>query len=224
MDLPGINKRYNTRLKMAHIFNPIDFLNTDADKLKKVVFKGIVGYYWYMRLRGYEVDDVNYGRKSFGSQYALSQKTDDKKDILKYLMKLSEKAGRRLRMHGYQAGGIHLSLSFEDHGYFSKGTIIPASMYATQDIFYQAKLLLDESGKLPSKVTNMSVKVFNLTPMTPLQLGLFNDSRLDSKSLAHASDLINDRYGEFTLSPAIMANMQDVILKRIAFGNVSDYN
>jgi hypothetical protein len=45
---------------------------------------------------------------------------------------------------------------------------------------------------------------------------------MDSKSLARAADLINDKYGEFTLVPATTANMQDVILKRVAFGNARD--
>ncbi len=37
-----------------------------------------------------------------------------------------------------------------------------------------------------------------------------------------AADLVNDKYGEFTIVPATMANMQDVILKRVAFGSVRD--
>jgi hypothetical protein len=67
-------------------------------------------------------------------------------------------------------------------------------------------------------VTNIGVTVFNLNPANPEQLGLFDDSRLNSRSLAKAADEVNDRFGEFTLVPAVMANMQDVILKRVAFG------
>jgi hypothetical protein len=61
-----------------------------------------------------------------------------------------------------------------------------------------------------------------LQPAEPEQLGLFDDTRLDTRSLAKAADMVNDRYGEFTLVPALMANMQDVILKRVAFGSVKD--
>jgi hypothetical protein len=64
----------------------------------------------------------------------------------------------------------------------------------------------------------MGVTVFNLYPGQPVQLGLFDDSRLDTRSLAKAADMVNDKYGEFTIVPALMANMQDVILKRAAFG------
>jgi hypothetical protein len=54
------------------------------------------------------------------------------------------------------------------------------------------------------------------------QLGLFDGTRLDTRSLAEASDAINDRYGEFTVVPATMANMHDTIIKRVPFGSVRD--
>ena len=53
-------------------------------------------------------------------------------------------------------------------------------------------------------------------------MGLFDGTRLDTRSLAIASDKLNDRYGEFTVVPAAMANMQDVIIKRVPFGSVRD--
>jgi hypothetical protein len=85
----------------------------------------------------------------------------------------------------------------------------------------QAQKLLN-SAHIPTRVTNIGISVYNLIPAEPQQLGLFDDSRLDTTSLAHASDIINDLYGEFTLTPAIMANMQDVILKRVAFGSIKE--
>ncbi len=39
--------------------------------------------------------------------------------------------------------------------------------------------------------------------------------------LARAADEVNDRYGEFTVVPATMANMDEIILDRIAFGGAS---
>jgi len=45
---------------------------------------------------------------------------------------------------------------------------------------------------------------------------------MDNKALSDACDSINDRYGEYTIVPALMANMEDLILDRIAFGSVKD--
>ena len=219
MDLPGINVRYQARLNVNGIHSPLQFLDTPMDILKKQVFHSVVGYYWYMRLRGYEVDHIDYGRKSYGQQYAIGQKTTNRQELSRYLMKLCEKAGRRMRQADYIAGGVHVWLGYENRTYWAKGRKLKTEIYSTQDIFIASQRLLNEAT-IPCKVTNIGVSVFNLRPYRPEQLGLFDDSRLDTSSLAKASDIINDRYGEFTLVPALMANMQDVILKRVAFGNV----
>jgi DNA polymerase-4 len=174
-----------------------------------------------MRLRGHEIDSVDFGRKSFGQQYAIGEKTSDVQQLSRLLMKLCEKTGRRLRGSNYVAGGIHLWLNFEDRTYWAKGKKLRSDVYSTQDIFLAAQRLLN-SAEIPARATNIGVTVFNLHPSTPEQLGLFDDSRLDTRGLAKAADMVNDRYGEFTLVPALMANMQDVILKRVAFGSVKE--
>lgn len=248
-DLPGISSRYKIRLNLAGIYTPLQFLDASLPLIKKQVFKSIVGYYWYMRLRGHEIDAYESKRASFGNQYALGQKTADKQEILKLLMKLCEKTGRRLRANGYTAGGVHLWLTLQNRSYWARSKKTKAIIYSTQDIYGQAQKLLDQAlvdlnsvvklgpqldhdymatttvkdgvpSEFPFKVTNISVTVFNLSPAQPVQAGLFDDTRLDSRSLAIAADEVNDKFGEFTLTPAVMANMQDVILKRVAFGGI----
>lgn len=220
MDLPGINVRYQARLNLAGIYTPLQFLDAPPEYLKQVVFKGIVGYYWYLRLRGHEIDDLDFGRKSFGHQYALSQKTSDLFELKKLIMKLSEKTGRRLRQFNYSAKGIHLSLGFEDHSYYSK-SLKCAELYSTYDIYLAATKLL-EQAPIDSKVRHLAMSVYDLASNIDKQLNLFSGTRYDQKSIAKASDIINNRYGEFTLIPALMANMQNIILKRVAFGRVND--
>ena len=221
LDLPGINTRFKARLNIAGIYTPSQFLDAPLSLLKKQVFKSINGYYWYLRLRGHEIDGVGFGRKSYGQQYALGDKTADKEKLARLLMKLSEKAGRRLRSHGYIAEGIYLWLNFENRTYWAKGKDTKTDIYATQDIYRHAQRLLSQV-QIPARVTNMGVTVYKLKRCSPEQLGLFDGTRLDTKPLARAADAVNDKYGEFTVVPATMANMQNVIIKRVAFGNVRD--
>ena len=221
IDLTGINVRYQARLKAAGIHTPLQFLDTPAHVLKKEVFRSIVGYYWYLRLRGHEIDNVDTKTRSFGQQYALGQKTYDRQELSRLLMKLCEKTGRRLRKHGFAASGVHLMLGFEDRRYWAKGRKQKSDLYATQDIYIAVQRLLD-SATIPCKVTNISITVFDLHKEALSQASLFDDTRLDRRSLAVAADEVNDRYGEFTLIPALMANMQDTILKRVPFGSVRD--
>lgn len=221
IDLTGINVRYQARLKAAGIHTPLQFLDAPAHVLKKEVFRSIVGYYWYLRLRGHEIDNIDTKTRSFGQQYALGQKTYDRQELSRLLMKLCEKTGRRLRKHGFAAGGVHLMLGFEDRRYWAKGRKQKSDLYATQDIFIAVQRLLD-SATIPCKVAHISVTVFDLHKEALSQASLFDDTWLDRRSLAVAADEVNDRYGEFTLIPALMANMQDTILKRVPFGSVRD--
>jgi hypothetical protein len=43
-----------------------------------------------------------------------------------------------------------------------------------------------------------------------------------SHAVAAAMDKINDKYGEFVITPALMMGMDDTIIDRIAFGGVKE--
>jgi DNA polymerase-4 len=258
VDLPGINSRFRARLRAEQIFTPLEFLDADLNTLKKRVFKSINGYHWYMRLRGYEADAVEFSRKSIGHQHALSEKTDDIEKLEKLLMKLCEKTGRRLRKNNLYATGIHLYLGFVTPYYtdpagfenmrqlrsWHHGEKVHRRLYSTQEIYEVAKKLLYQAD-IAGKVRILAVNVFGLEPWEPVQLNLFEVQKLiktistiqgdsvysnggevrdlDSrKRISDAVDAINNRYGEFVITPAAMLDMQGTILDRIAFGQVKD--
>lgn len=261
VDLPGINVRFRARLRQAGIYTPLEFLRADMPVLRRQVFKSINGYHWYMRLRGYEADNVEFGRKSIGHQYALKDKTTELPKLETLLIKLCEKTGRRLRKNNLYATGIHLYLgfvsefpafdgpaSFENmHAIRSwhHGETLPYRLYSTSDIYGAARKLL-QSAVISSRVKIMSVHVFGLQPWEPVQTSIF-DAKYElgskhqasdksplramhttvrsvevGKRVSDAVDAINDRYGEFVLTPAMMMDMQGTILDRIAFGQVRD--
>jgi DNA polymerase-4 len=252
VDLPGINTRFRARLRTAGIYTPLEFLDADLYTLKKRVFKSIIGYYWYLRLRGHEIDDVEFSRKSIGHQHALSDKTTDTDKLERLLIKLCEKTGRRLRKNNLYATGVHLYLGFvSDHTAFEgavgfenmykmkswhHGEKVYYRLYSTQDIYEAAKRLLHQAA-ISGPVRIMSVHVFGLEPWDPEQLTIFDtvamqkDTRLDrshfssvtaGKRISDAVDAVNNRYGEFVITPAVMLDMQGTILDRIAFGQVKD--
>jgi DNA polymerase-4 len=221
-DLTGINYRYEARLNASGIYSPAQFFRAPRDKLKKQVFKGIVGNQWYARLRGWEVDDADWGRKSIGHNYAIGQKTRDPDELARLLSKLCHKVGRRLRRLGYSARGIHLSLAFQNREWWSKSRDTGGFMYANDHIFHHPQAIL-KTAPLPDKAAHIAVSVYGLVRTEPEQLSIFGGSRIDAKAIADACDAINDRYGEYAVSSARMVGMEDLILERIAFGSVKDY-
>ncbi|MBA2279405.1 hypothetical protein H0V99_03135 [Candidatus Saccharibacteria bacterium] len=241
-DLPGINVRYRRRLQEYGIMTPLDFLHAERRVLEKVVFKSIVGYYWYLRLRGYEIDKFESRRGQIGHQYALPHKTADRDELARLLMKLCEKVGRRLRKEGLTAGGIHLYFSFmsyQEYGHKDNGFIggenlksktawhhgekVGYRLYSTESVYRAAKSILARA-ELYSKVRGMSITTFDLAPADPEQLSLLNNERsfAAERHISDAVDEINNRYGEFVITPATMLDMQGEIIDRIAFGNVRD--
>lgn len=221
-DLCGISYRYEPRLKAAGINDALEFLDAERWYLQKQVFHSIGGYYWYLRLRGHEIDRVDFGRKSYGNQYALGNKTRDRNELERLLMKLCEKAGRRLRRGGYIARSVSLYLRLENKSGHHVHRKFAQPFYSSLSIYRHAKLLLD-AYDLPVRVTLMSVTVADLELADPEQLNLFEDMQFGNEgALVMALDEINNRYGEFTITPASMTDMGDLILDRIAFGNVQE--
>ncbi len=147
-----------------------------------------------------------------------------KDEIMKILMKLCEKMGRRLREHGSVARGIHLALYYGDHTHFNQGKTLSADMVTTLELYKAAEQLFvtNFSGKIVKK---MSVTCFNLCmPEKDFQDSLFDTTfskrRIKMRLVTPALDIVNDRYGEFSIFSGRMLESNDLIPERIAFGNV----
>jgi DNA polymerase IV len=91
-------------------------------------------------------------------------------------------------------------------------------VYTTQEIYEKALRLLNMSG-FKRQVRNLAVSVYDLVPSSDEQLELFASPK---HAVSEAMDTINDRWGEFVITPALMMGMDDVILDRIAFGGVKE--
>jgi len=220
-DICGINKRFEARLNAAGIFTPLQFLDASADKLRYEVFHSIVGIQWYERLRGYEVDGVEFERKSFGQDYALGKKTDNPEELARILMKLCEKMGRRLRRSGNGAYGIHVAMLYADYSFWHKARKGHNMLYTTQDL-YRSALLVFNSQPVRKVVTKLSVSCYDLVPHGAEQETLFETDIEKASCVSDALDSVNNKYGEYTIVPALMLGMSDLVLDRVAFGSVKE--
>lgn len=221
LDLCGINTRYQARLNAYGIFTPLAFLAASLQTLKKQVFQSINGYYWYLRLRGWEIDAVDFRRKSFGQSYALAHHTADPKALAPLLMKLTEKMGRRLRKAGYKAGGIHVSCVYTDWTYWHEGRSFQRDMYTTSELFKKV-LLVCNRQPVRKTIAKLAVSCYDLTPAGNVQEELFSRELEQQHNVSDAADRINDTYGEYMVTPALMMGLGDQIIDRIAFGGVKE--
>jgi DNA polymerase-4 len=218
-DLHGINNRLTARLCSAGIYTVPDFLTSDIPRLRSV-FHSIAGYYWYLRLRGFEIDNVDFGRKSFGNMYSLPKHYSDSQNLAPILHKLIEKMSFRLRRSGYQTRGLYLGILYTDHSFWHYRRCLPRHIFAATDIYRIFYRLLLRSP-LEKPVANIAISCFDLTKDNAVQLDLFNtiSRRLN---LSSALDNINSRYGHFVISPAAMIDTTSLVPDRIGFGNIGD--
>lgn len=220
-DLCGINYRMEARLNTSGIYTPLDLLNAPADVLHKRVYKSIEGFRWFKRIRGWEVDGVTYGRKTYGNDYAIYIATDNKEELSQLLMKLCEKTGRRLRKDGYIARGAHLWLYYADKTFWHHGKKGKGILYSTNDIFLDIMRIFNKQPEFKA-VSKLGVSVYGIEPTHPEQMELFDTVASKQRQIAGAVDSINDRYGEFTIVPALIMNMENKIIKRVPFGASKD--
>lgn len=218
-DICGINNALKTRLNLGGIFSCTQFLDAPLPTLKSI-FKSVGAYHWYLRLRGWEIDDVQFSRKSIGHTYALPKPTNNEKELGNILLRLCEKVGSRLRNNSYVANGIWVSCLYKDNIGFSKSHKIEQPIFSTSDIFGHSLKILNYTG-YRNLITNMAVSVFGLSKSLYQQEGLFSDIE-KKKSVSKAEDEINGRFGDFTLTRASLIGMDKKILDRIAFGGIKD--
>lgn len=214
-DLPGINIKTQARLYGAGIYDVWQMYNSQIQNLNKG-FRSILSFYWYLRLRGYQVDEIDLSRKSFGNSYSLPIHNGKKSELYPILQKLAEKTGSRMRRKKYFAKGVHVSLYFRDKaGYWHEGHVQSRVLFDSREIFAASKFLLQKAPELP--VHTIAITCFDLKKDNILQLELF-DNREKKLNLISAIDNVNEKFGANVVMSANLLYVKDKVLDRIGFG------
>ena len=218
-DLTGIKTRNAIRLNGMGIYSVLDFYQSPVWKLR-AAFHSITGLYWHMRLSGFEVDDTPSKRGSFGNSVAIGKNLSKLEELTPILARLTEKMSVRLRGSGYGAKGVHLAIVYKDGTWWHRGRQMDRSCFDSRD-FYKAAFKLLVEASILKPVLNIAVSCFSLEKDKFLQLEFFND-KPKQKRLVEAEDLINDRWGGFSVGSARSFGGADTVLDRIAFGGVKE--
>jgi len=216
-DLTGIAWRNEHRLNAVGIFTPLEFLDADVVTLRDIVFKSIVGEQWYQRLRGYEVDDVDFGMKTVGRQYVLESYNLSRNDIVRRLHNLCESVGQRMRGKGKSARGILVYAKTRDRQYWHRRQMCPLPFYSDQAIFAQAALLF--AGAPRESMREIGVSCYQLEDYAEDQLSLFGDQLAREQQITDAVDTINQRFGERAIHSAHTLGTSGIVKTKVPFGS-----
>ncbi len=217
-DLTGIKARNEARLRATGIYTVMEMFEAPIWKLK-AAFSGAPGYYWYLRLRGLSIDDIEFGRRSYGNSYALPKPYATKEELAPIITKLVTKTTKRLRHAGYIARGAHLAVLYTDGSFWHKGAVSSIPLFSTSDMYQAIMHLFAQSDQNP--VRNVAVSVFNLSKNEHLQLSFFTNT-LKTEMLMKSVDQVNERWGDYVVYPARMVTAGSAVPDRIAFGGVKE--
>lgn len=200
-DLCGVGSKTSRQLMIYSIKTCGDLGRFPVDILKKRF--GIVGEQLSRMGRGIDdspvipaedADEV----KSVGHSMTLERDIEDRKDILKFLLQLSEMVGRRARRYNVWGKTITLSIRYADFDtWVGKQETLRQYINQSEDIYRAAVAILD-TLVLMQPIRLLGVRLSNLRYESN-QLPLFEEERKKA-FLVNAMDEVNDRYGDFSVT------------------------
>ena len=215
-DLTGIAHRNERRLNSVGIYTPLQFLDADVTTLQKIVFKSVVGEWWYKRLRGFEVDDVETQLGRVGRQYVLERFDLTHEEIAQRLHHLCESVGSRLRTQNLAARGVYIYAKTFEQGYWHASTLSPLPFYSDRAIYAQALQLFN---KAPDTIREIGVHCYELTALEDSQISLFADEITRERQVTEAVDDLNKRFGERTVHSADTLATSIYVSTKVPFGS-----
>lgn len=230
-DLTGIAHRNEHRLNAVGIYTPLQFLDASPETLAKMVFKSVCGYQWHQRLRGWEVDDVQYDLKTAGRQYVLERRNMPRAEVLTRLHTLAEATGAKLRSQGKNARGVGVYARIADvdalgesngrwgrkGNYWHQKHLAPLPFFSDKAIWSIASRLF--AGAPHGDIREIGVHVYHLHDGLSDQLTLFGDDLAREQKITWAVDEINQRYGERTIHSADTIHSSQIVKTKVPFGS-----
>lgn len=218
-DLTGIALRRKIRLNSVGIYSVLDFYQAPIEKLRQAFGSRVEALHWHAYLRGWQYDPLEFERQSIGNSYSPPEQITTTRQLLPILMKLTQKTTDRLRRSQLATRRVAIYINFRSHPSWGDHQSTPPLFSVTDIYFYLRSLLTFE--KFPSRIHTVAITCSNLIDYQDKQLDLYGE--LDRKERVNqAMDLINQRYGEFTLTPALMMTAKDLVPDRISFGKVKE--
>ncbi|GAM09387.1 DNA polymerase IV [Geobacter sp. OR-1] len=136
--------------------------------------------------------------KSVGHSMTLDTDINERREILTYLLQLSEMVGRRARRYGVRGKTVTLSIRYADFDtWVGRQETLSCYINRSEDIYREITAIL-ESIVLTQPVRLLGVRLSNLRYDSD-QLPLLTEQRKEL-FLTDAMDAVNDRYGNFTVT------------------------
>lgn len=204
-DFCGIGGRIDLRLKNLGITTVQQLQKVDPELLYKA-FGNVESQFLKNLSFGIDnsqVQSIDHERepKSIGHQHTLSKNTKDVQVIKNNLRRLSEMTAHRLRRNKMMGKTISIYIRDMDFkGYHQRHTLTRYTENG-QKIFETAEMIYDSWNWKNKEVRLVGVTISNLRQKEQTVYPLFSQDQIEEK-IIKAADIVNNKFGEFTLVPA----------------------
>jgi DNA polymerase-4 len=240
-DVCGIGPRIRKRLERLGYRNLMLIKNGPTENLIREF--GMYGFFLQAKLQARDIEQVEQAGervpKSFGHSYCVPDRVNREKKVAATLVRLTERAGRRMRSFGLAASGIAVSVGIREDGgprptgpFWTPGSDGPGgSTHAwlaepADDSFTLVGKALELLRELwhGERVNFLAVTLFDVGPPTNQgSLGLKVEGLREEMAperrtaVSKAMDQIRDRYGLEAVVMGDMAGLGDEAPDRIGF-------
>jgi len=136
---------------------------------------------------------------SIGHSVTLPEDLTDRRSMEKVLQTLAELVGRRARRHNCRGRSLTVTWRYDDFSTRTRRSTLPEPVCLTQEIYRVATALLKEIEiQRPVRLLGISLSDLSSSGHT---LSLLPDE-IRKERIQRSVDVVNDRFGEFTLSYA----------------------
>jgi len=213
-DLWGIARGWTKRLARLGITSPVEVLDYPVQNL--IALFGKPGFFIWQRINGLEEDVINNREedpKSFGHSWVLNFRTTDKAKLKPVILRLAEKAARRMRKEQFIAQSIYLSVLLVDGRSLHRSKRLRFTVNTGLE-FYGEVMEIWKDWQFETEVVHIAVGFASLLKNVD-QLSFWVDKQCQ---LTATLDQINNKYGEFTIRSSLLTQTNDFAPDAIAFG------
>jgi DNA polymerase-4 len=164
---------------------------------------GVMGSQLYRLAQGIDDRPVESDKmvKSIGRETTFATDVVDRDVLETTLLKLAVDVGRRLRKETLRGKTLTLKLRYDDFRTVTRSQTLSQATDLDDVIYKEACKLLSEVS-LEEPLRLIGVTLHNLTDKLERQLSLFSEPQKENETLIKVIDLVNEKYGEKSITRA----------------------
>ena len=218
-DLPGIGRAMEARLAKAGIHTFAQLWHIDRRRAAQI-WGSVSGASWWDGLHGMDNPEPATKRRSMSHGRVLDPSLRNEAGAHCILVLLICKLAKRLRLTGFFARSLHLTIMGERDVLFSSKIDLPC-VQDTLSILHQFEKLWQRRPANLQGIKKVDVTAGQLAAQSEVSGYLF-DEFSQSQRLSHTLDEISDRWGPNSIYFAHTHAYRGVLEDKIAFGRIPE--